>query len=240
MKLFFKRLVYQWNGIREERRYKRMLKQLLVVVDTPILLEREEFKRLLQFRRVIVPHAVFEHLKGIKHRGLKKTEDEEENDAAKNWADDVLQIIRAMIDTGKKKYTWDDFGDLGPILEELDIKEYAWDIAGSYGTGLKSELARIKLEELNPETLEEVQRKKRMDVSYIRLGDHDVLGSPYDRKLRVLAAAKAIQRECEESGKKMVLATRDINMLAIAEDEKLGRLIAIPSLAKRYLLDERK
>lgn len=207
---FFKKSAYQWNQAREERRYKRMLRQIVVVVDTSILLDREEFEMLLWFRMVIIPHAVFDHLRIIGRYGAKNKEDDK-----KDLAAEALEVILHRIDPS--------------------VKEYKWDIGGSYGTGLKSELGQIKLEELNQDTQKEIQRKKHMDTEYT-LGDRDILGSPYDRKLRVLATAKAIQQGHNGIDRKVILATRDINMLAIAEDEKLG-LIAVPSLTKLYLLD---
>lgn len=110
-----------------------------------------------------------------------------------------------------------------------------WDIIHSRGTGKVPVLAQIKLKDLGEETQKELQRKVQMDVDYITLEDRDVLGAVEARKLRVIAAAQVVQ-ESKKRREKVVLATRDINMLAVAEDEIVG-LPTISKLTKLHIIE---
>lgn len=212
MSFILKKLAYQISEYRMEKAYRKMKKKFEIVVDISILLEETEFKRLLSFIHVNIPRASFDHLKAIKRRGVRDFSD---NGSIQRQAEKALKVISHRIDQ--------------------NVKKYVWTIGGSYGTGRKGELAQTRIADLSQETLKELQRKKKIKTSYISLGSKEVLGSPYDRKLRVLATAVVLQ----EQGEKVVLATRDINMLAIAEDKKFG-LRTVSSLVKTHLLDKYK
>lgn len=223
MELFFKRLVYQWNQMMEERRWKRILKNVVIVPDTSTLLDPEAFKGLKRFKRVIIPEAVFEHLQVVKRYGVG---DKKYTKIRKGLAVEAFKVIKKRI--------------------AKETKEYKWDIDGSHGTGLVSKFGEIKLKELSKETIKEIQMRKgkNMNPASINLRDPNVLGSHHARKLRVLATAKFLQGRKGVSGfwntlrgRKVILATQDIILLAIAEEEVIG-LVAVAKLTKVYLLDK--
>jgi hypothetical protein len=186
-----------------------------VVVDTCILLNRDDRERLKYLRQVLIPRAVQEQIS----RMAAAFEVDDANTAKK--LQDIVKVEELVL--GK-------------------VADRKWQIVGSSGTGLLQAIENKKLSELDDNLVSHIKSifSKRKDVWNQKRGDlglsplvfnpdnlalRDLLGST---DLRILTACLNLQRQ--DGAGPFWLATRDKTVLALAKELEIRTVQRIKEL----------